>query len=87
METQNAFSPLTESTERRADAANEITAAMLELIAAPSFTVKRIGPEAAEAFRALPEFRATGSRFVLFGDAQIRIETKLNGVAVLARIN
>lgn len=70
-----------------AEAANEITAALLELISSPSFTVKRIGPEAAQAFRALPEFQATGRRFLIFGGAQIRIETKINGVAVLARIN
>ena len=78
---------LTDTTNTRADAANELTRALLELLAAPSFSVRRIGPEAARAFRSLEETQSTGGRWMIFGDAQIRIEVKLNGQAVLARIN
>jgi len=70
-----------------ADARNELTRVLLDLMTAPSFSVRRIGPEAASTFRALEETRSNGGRWMLFGDAQIRIEVKLNGQAVLARIN
>ena len=76
-----------ETTMQTPETTAEIARAVAALLVAPAFTVRRIGPEAAALFRALPEYQATGCRFVMFGEAQIRIETKLNGVAVLARIN
>jgi len=78
---------LTETTNTRANAANELTRVLLDLLTAAPFSVRRIGPEAARAFRSLEETQINGGRWMHFGDAQIRIEVKLNGQAVLARIN
>lgn len=70
-----------------AQVTGELITTLEALYFAPTFTVKRISPEAAEAFRALPQFVESGSRFLMLGSAQIAINVKLNGQAVLARIN